>query len=540
LQTFVFNSQPGYTEGWTKTKGYLNWPEAGTVAGTGHNNHDLFTEIKKAGMVERHYWQKEFYSKNTQGKREDFPWEGVGDSVNSFTMSGNCYGVTLWHYTGTETTSKAYTHFTSASNLDWNIEQRVGRITIMAATGTVAGVRTNWLKCKAAAEAVGLKMKPHKNYPPAKTWGCYGYPNRVGEKKVAYFMDGTVEEMAADVVSSSGSKIRLHIGECEADIYEKCSATTLPRLGEIGKCATMDKCLSSGLTKKGVACVGGFSPKSKDGRRNSGKLGEYRKGDPLTLHGSWGECDAACGGYAGNIYRFYHVTTPASTNGEKCPHADDFEDYRSCTSKLCANNDAAGCYRHDVCKSGYCDGSSVSMGTCRAKVDCVGQYGDWGECDAACGRKSGNRYKAYRVTTPAQGGSECPFAHGAEDYKPCTSKLCANNDASGCWLDGVCESGYCHGPAGRWGTCQDRVDCKGHYEKKWSECDGYCTKDGTKRKDYIVTTAARGGSECPATKSQTCNTGKCKKGDKVHWCYYPNECSSGTCDSTTLNRGHCV
>ena len=178
LHTFVFDSEN--KKGWTSKTGYLNLPES-PVEGTGYYNHNLFTTTKTATSSKdpSTYWQKDFrsdYDKN--GK--DFSWTNVGHKVDSVTLSGSCYGIILWDTDDVirraSTGTNALTLFGSSPDVEYHIQNNVGRITVMAAPGTMSGVETNVNKCKAAALAAGLVMQlPDPKFKQPKTvrtlWG---------------------------------------------------------------------------------------------------------------------------------------------------------------------------------------------------------------------------------------------------------------------------------------------------------------------------------------------------------------------------------
>jgi hypothetical protein len=183
LHTFVFDSENKFDSknknGWTSKTGYLNLPES-PVEGTGYYDNEPFTTTKTTTSSKdpSTYWQKDFRS-DYDGKGKDFSWTNVGQKVNSVTLSGSCYGIILWDYTQikkTTTTENALTLFGSSPDLEYHIQNGVGRITDMAAPGTMSGVETNVNKCKAAALAAGLVMQlPDPKFKQPKTvrtlWG---------------------------------------------------------------------------------------------------------------------------------------------------------------------------------------------------------------------------------------------------------------------------------------------------------------------------------------------------------------------------------
>jgi hypothetical protein len=71
-------------------------------------------------------------------------------------------------------------------------------------------------------------------------------------------------------------------------------------------------------------------------------------------------------------------------------------------------------------------------------VDCVGSWGQWGQCSKQCG--GGTFTRTYNVTTPASGGGrQCSVANGKQQSQSCNTQACvANVDCVGTWVDGPC------------------------------------------------------------------------------------------------------
>lgn len=72
--------------------------------------------------------------------------------------------------------------------------------------------------------------------------------------------------------------------------------------------------------------------------------------------------------------------------------------------------------------------SSVNLAT-GAPVDCVGEWSEWGECDAECG--GGTKTRTYSVTTSAiAGGTECDYSQNETQTDDCNTDDCP--EVEGC------------------------------------------------------------------------------------------------------------
>ena len=182
--------------------------------------------------------------------------------------------------------------------------------------------------------------------------------------------------------------------------------------------------------------------------------------DCVGTWGDWGDCSADCGG--GTQTRVYSISTPAFKGGSECPSPET----RDCNTQACP-------------------------------VDCVGTWGDWGDCSADCG--GGTQTRVYSISTPAfKGGSECP----SPETRDCNTQACPV-DCVGTWGD--------------WGDCS--ADCGG----------------GTQTRDYsIITNASNGGLPCPSSpETQDCNTQECPAVNCVGgwgsgWSECDERCGGGT------------
>ena len=114
---------------------------------------------------------------------------------------------------------------------------------------------------------------------------------------------------------------------------------------------------------------------------------------PVDCVGSWGDygtCTSTCGG--GTKRREYSITTPAAHGGQECP----------------ANNGET---------------EDIACNTQPCPVDCVGSWGEWGECSEECG--DGSKRRTYSVTIPAEnGGVNCENSHGDTQDQVCNEGSC--------------------------------------------------------------------------------------------------------------------
>ena len=59
-------------------------------------------------------------------------------------------------------------------------------------------------------------------------------------------------------------------------------------------------------------------------------------------------------------------------------------------------------------------------------VDCVGSWGEFGECSETCG--TGTQSRTYSVSVPMQnGGQECETADGSQESQECNTQACPSN-----------------------------------------------------------------------------------------------------------------
>jgi len=134
-------------------------------------------------------------------------------------------------------------------------------------------------------------------------------------------------------------------------------------------------------------------------------------------------------------------------------------------------------------------------------TNCVGAWSEWTDCSRSCG--GGNKARRYTVSIPATGGGQvCPANDGQIEEQKCNPQPCPVN---------------CVGAWGNWGACS-------------RSCAG-----GKKSRTYAVTTPASGGGQaCPATNGQEeqadCNQHPCPiacVGDWGQWGACSASCGRG-------------
>jgi len=123
-----------------------------------------------------------------------------------------------------------------------------------------------------------------------------------------------------------------------------------------------------------------------------------------------------------------------------------------------------------VCGGEQCqaDNGQVDTTTCceaPCPVDCVGDWGEPGECCSTCG--GGQHERIFMVTQVAlHGGKQCGHKHGAVKRETCNEDIPCPIDCEGYWSD-------------------------------YDECTEQCGPDGTQTRRWIVTVEAEhGGEKC--------------------------------------------
>jgi hypothetical protein len=172
----------------------------------------------------------------------------------------------------------------------------------------------------------------------------------------------------------------------------------------------------------------------------------------------WSGCDSACMQTA-----VYKVTQPAVSGGNPCPIADGSVRAQRCSGLTCVT---------DALRAN--------------SMDCIGSWGEWSSCSAACMRSS-----VYTVERPAaNGGAVCPYSDGAIRGQPCKGDSCVPAEARA-------------------------VDCSGAWGE-WSSCSAACMQEAAYK---VVRAAANGGAACQfadgAVQTQPCTGGSCPQSNRL-------------------------
>jgi len=168
--------------------------------------------------------------------------------------------------------------------------------------------------------------------------------------------------------------------------------------------------------------------------------------------GSWAEfseCSTSCGN--GVTEAIYGVTHKAAYGGKVCPYCDhashtkaceytspcgvdcigDFTSWSQCTEKCGGGEQTAWFIQHMMaqnggqeCEHGQFEQVTRSCNTEECPKMCLGAFGPWGACDAAC--SGGTKSRSFMVFRPAAGGGpECSHANGDVDTASCHEHDCA-------------------------------------------------------------------------------------------------------------------
>ncbi|KAL9952095.1 hypothetical protein ACROYT_G039302 [Oculina patagonica] len=195
--------------------------------------------------------------------------------------------------------------------------------------------------------------------------------------------------------------------------------------------------------------------------------------------GDWGQCSAACG--PGQQERSRTCTNPPPSNGgAQCSGSN--KETRECNNGPCAVN------------GGWSD------------------FGDWGECNAACGDGKQERSRTCTNPPPSNGGAQCSGPN--KETRTCNNGPCA---VDGGWSD-----------FGDWGECS--VACGGGNQERSRTCTN--------------PPPAHDGKDCVGDniEEQECNAQPCEvakvDGGFTAWSKF-SACSK-TCDHVKDFRGSSV
>lgn len=182
---------------------------------------------------------------------------------------------------------------------------------------------------------------------------------------------------------------------------------------------------------------------------------------------SWSECNAS----TGTKTREYNIEITAKNGGKECENTEDTN--MNCKVECVGSWGEFGeCDRESLPLPGYqsrtfsvsqaaknlggdgegaCAAEDGAVETRACKMNCIGNFSEFGKCDAATGKKS----RFYMVEKPALNGGECPYENGYEEKQDCP------------------------------------VDCVGNFGE-W----GACSEEGKQNRNFVVTKAAMNGGSC--------------------------------------------
>ena len=220
--------------------------------------------------------------------------------------------------------------------------------------------------------------------------------------------------------------------------------------------------------------------------------------DPIPCVGEWsiwGACSKTCGG--GIKTRSWITERPAENDG-------------SC--------EMGGEVETDDCNTQPCP------------VDCVGNWGDWGDCNKTCG--GGTKSRTWNVTTTEKHGGTCEMRGKTEtescNTTPCPcegewrdnwdscSKTCGSGTQSRTWF--VTKDEETGGACANKGLKQERdcnttpCPCEGEWrDSDWGSCSETCG-GGRRQRTWFESDAGDVNGACPlrnAVETGECNTQAC-------------------------------
>lgn len=217
--------------------------------------------------------------------------------------------------------------------------------------------------------------------------------------------------------------------------------------------------------------------------------------------GEWGDCTQTCSydGSKGEKLRTYSVGSNSTGSGKACPFEDGEEQIRECGKISCKPLDCVGNWTAwstegsgkdakekrtwDVTQESKYGGAACSVEESKrietkatSPVDCVGGFGNWGDCSETCG-DDGKKYRRYNVKTGVMGtGKDCPHVDGHMEEGECNRGKACGTDCVGGWSDWS-EGSLCK---------KEKINRSYKVETKASGTGKQCDhKDGDKEeKDY--------------------------------------------------------
>ena len=176
--------------------------------------------------------------------------------------------------------------------------------------------------------------------------------------------------------------------------------------------------------------------------------------------GEWGDCTQTCSydGSKGEKLRMYSIKFNSTGSGKACPYEDGEEQVQECGKISCKPVDCVGNWTAwstegsgkdtkekrtwDVTQESKYGGAACSVEESKrietraaSPVDCVGEFGNWGDCSETCG-DDGKRYRRYNVKTGVIGtGKDCPHVDGYMEEGECNRGKVCGTDCVGGWSD---------------------------------------------------------------------------------------------------------